>query len=1209
MKHPLFLKTYLFAMLLLVAVIANATNYYVDPSSTASTQSGTLAAPWKTLSQVQSAMGSFAAGDFIYFKKGETFSGSLNITKSGTATAPITFAAYGTAAAAPLFTGTSAQLFTISNRQYIVFDGFKVTDLTLDPNDRNLESIINIAFEIDGSNYITVKNCDISLVGVGINMVGSYNTMDHNTIGNLRMIKNTPGGDDDYGANPVVISGANNNITSNYFKDCWAYSYDYTYDGGAIEMYGATNNNNKIMYNTAVNCDGFMEIGFSGGGATNDNQVAYNKIVNCGELVYISNSGTYSTAVNNLQFYNNVIVHTVNQLTMPTSMIGMSTSSSTANIVNMKNNIFWLTTGIDVARNGEFTGTQLTHTNNVYHLGTGSVLNFTLSSSELSTTATIFSSTSGTDPLAWNFAPATGSPAIDFGVNLGMARDFAGNAVTGTPNAGILETGGTTTSPLAATSTAGTISCNGGTTTVTVSATGGTAPYTGTGSFTNVAAGPHTYTVTDAAGGSTSTTVTVTQPTVLAATLSAGTILIFGGNTTLTVSATGGTSPYTYKLNSGSYQSSNSFTSVLAGIQTVTVKDANGCTTSALTITITQPGAPNPITVTSTAGIIGCNAGTAVVTVSATGGTAPYTGTGTFTVSAGTYNYTVTDVAGATGTTSITVTQPTALNLTVTPGTITVNGGTTTITANCTGGTPTFTYKLNSGSYQTTGTFSNVVAGTYTITVKDKNGCTTTKTITITEPGATNPVAATSTAGTISCNGGTTTVTVSATGGTTPYTGTGTFTVSAGTYTYTVSDAAGGTSTTSVTVAQPTAISVSIAAGTVTGASGTTTATITAAGGTPSYTYKLDAGSYQSSNVFTGVGIGNHTVTVRDGKACTSVKTFTVTQSSSSPLVITAVATTISCYGSSANITISATGGVAPYTGTGTFTVSAGSYTYTVTDAAGASGTTTITVNQPTAIIPTVTAGTITVAGGITTITVSATGGTGSYSYKLNSGSYQSSNTFTGVAAGTYTITVKDANACTATRSITVTQPTSGPFKLNLVSKTNETCKGRKDGTITVICTGGTAPYTYRINFGSYSSNNVFSNLKPGFYVVTGRSATGATATLYIVISASHTNCVTGKSDDETGKIAVPETTTALEGLKINAYPNPTASEWTLQIENGSEEQAQVIVMNMNGQKVYEGRSNTYAKSNFGRSFTPGMYIVKVTQGNATQTLKLVKAK
>ncbi|MEO6669146.1 MAG: T9SS type A sorting domain-containing protein [Ferruginibacter sp.] len=1481
MKPQLIIKSYLLGMFLFIAGIAKATNYYVDPSSTASTQNGALATPWRTLSQVQSAMNSFVAGDFIYFKRGETFSGSLNITKNGTAAAPITFATYGSSSALPVFTSTTADdLFTCNNRSYIVFDGFKITDPTLDPNDRNQQANILRAFELDGCTYVTVKNCDISLVGVGINMVSNYCTMDHNTIGNLRMIRNTPGGDDDYGANPVVISGSNNNVTSNYFKDCWAYSYDYTYDGGAIEVYGAGNNGNKIMYNTAVNCDGFMEIGYNGGGTSDNNMVAYNKIVNCGELVYISNSGTYATTVNNLQFFNNVIVHTVNQLTMPTSMIGMSASSSTANIVNLKNNIFWLTTGIDVARSGKFSGSQLTHEDNIYHLGTGSILNFTIGSTEMTTSAVLFTNTNPSDPTTWDYAPPTGSPAIDFGQNLGITKDFAGNTVPAVPNAGILESG-SAAAPLAASSSAGSISCNGGTTTVTVTATGGTAPYTGTGSFTNVAAGPRTYTVTDAAGGTASTTITISQPAVLAATLSAGTIPVFGGTTTVTASASGGTAPYTYKLNSGSYQSSNTFTGVLAGTHTVTVKDANGCTTSGLTITITQPAAlqlaaastagtiscnggsvtvtvtatggvapytgtgnftvtagtytysvsdasgatattaitvsePSAIAVTlsagtiainggtttltasatggtgaysyklnsgsyqssntfsnvaagthavtvkdangctrvknititepqqlgasSTSGTIGCNGGTTTVTVSATGGVTPYSGTGTFSVTAGTYNYTVTDANGATATSSISVSQPASITVTLSSGTIAVFGGTTTLTASATGGTGAYTYKLNSGAYQASNTFTNVTAGTHSVTVKDANGCTSAQTITITQPEAPAQLLASSASAPISCNGGTTTVTVSATGGTTPYSGTGSFTVSAGTYSYTVTDATGTTATTSITVSQPSAISVSIAAGSIAVFGGTTTVDVNANGGTASYAYKLNSGSYQASNTFTGVAAGSHAVTVKDANGCTSVKNFTLTQPPAPvQLVATANAGTISCNGGTATVTVSASGGVAPYTGTGDFIVSAGTYSYTVTDASGATATTAVTVNQPTLITVTLSSGTIAVFGGTTTLTAAANGGTGAYTYKLNSDSYQSSNTFPNVGAGTHTVTVKDANGCTSVQTITITQPVqntmivtatatpiicnasistitvsasggtapytgtgyytgyagtytytvtdangaststtltitqpaaialsvnapaipraggtttvtvnatggsgnytysfngslyqasntfanvlagvynvnvkdangciattsitlvdpaSGNFRINLVSKTNTTCRGSRTGSIEVIALNGRAPYQYKINNGRYSSSNLFKNLATGIYRVSAKDANGNVVSLVTFILDSRTIC----------------SRNGVEGaaLNITAFPNPTADRFSLSIQSVNDADVLVEVMNLNGRKVFEGRGSVYRNYVFGDNFTPGTYFVRVTQGNDVKTTTLIKGK
>jgi hypothetical protein len=955
-------------------------------------------------------------------------------------------------------------LFYLNNRSYVTFDGLNITDPSLSPTDRTQQSKIERAFFVDGSsNNVVIKNCSLSLVGVGAYFVGPNNTIDHCDMGNMRMVRNTQGGDDDYGANPVVISSANNKITNNNFHDCWATSYDYGYDGGAVEFYGSGTNNNTVMYNTMKDCNGLMEFGSGDGGTSTGNIIAYNKLINNGSLIYINNSGNFAINVTNTQFYNNVIVETVAQRLNESFLMSLASSSSTSGIIILKNNIFWLTTGIDVARSSQLTGTQMTHQDNIFRLGSGSAMNFTAHSTELSTTASnIFMSIAPSDPAAWDYRPATSSPAIDFGQNVGIATDFAGNPVPAVPNSGIMEgNGGTTPNPLVATATAGTISCIGGTTTVTVGATGGTAPYTGTGTFTKAA---------------------------------------------------------------------------------------------------------------------------------------------------GTYNYTVTDAAGGSATASVTITQPTAITVSVAAGTVSSPTGTTTATVTASGGTPAYTYNLDGGSYQAGNSFTGVPAGSHSITVKDSKGCTSVKAFTVTQTTGT-PLSATATAGTISCNGGSTTVTVSATGGTAPYTGTGTFTKTAGTYNYTVTDAAGGSATASVTISQPAVITVSVAAGTVSSPTGTTTATVTASGGTPNYTYNLDGGSYQSSNIFPNVVAGNHSVTVKDGKACTSVKTFTVSVTGSSPLVISAVAGTISCYGGTTTVAMSATGGTAPYTGVGTFTVSAGTYTYTVTDANGTTGTTTVTVTQPTAITATVSAGTISTNGGSTTITASASGGTSPYTYKLNSGSYQSSNTFNNVVAGSYTITIKDKKGCTVAKTVTITQPgAGGALTISLVSSTNITCKGKRDGTIRVIGSGGRAPYQYRTPWVPYSSDNYFTHLMPGTYKVTVKDALGATAFINVTIQNSNVICGSGsKSSNPTESLNTSETDLKLQ---INAYPNPTTTEFSLVIENGNQdEEAQIVVMNLNGQKVYEGRSRVYEKNSFGRNFVSGIYIVKVTQGKNTQTLKLVKAK
>lgn len=1084
MKHPVFMKLIVLFAFTLLTVYANAAIFYVDPSSTSSTANGSLANPWKTLAQVNSNMSQFNPGDQILFRKGQSFTGTLSITRSGTAGNPITFGTYGTGTD-PLFWGTGAtvsSLIYMNNRSYITFYGINISDTTISETDRTVQSRIQRAFYIDGSsNNVIIRKCRIDRVGVGAYIVGPNNTIDSCDVGNMRMVRNTPvsvNPDDDYGANPVVISSANNKITYNYFHDCWALSYDYGYDGGAIEFYGNGSSNNYVAYNTFFDCNGVAEHGSSNGGNIDNNVFAYNKMVNNSSLFFINNSGNFAVNVTNLQFYNNVIVENIVGRLNESYMCALRVSSTTPGIVVMKNNIFWLTNGIDVCRSNQFTGAQLVHEDNIFKLGTGSILNFTAHSTELVTTSsTIFANSSSADPLVWDFKPHTSSPAIDFGQTVGFTVDFVGNPVpaANAPDAGIIEA--PATGALQAASSATTIACNGGTATVTVTASGGTPPYSGTGTFT-VSAGTFSYTVRDANNASANTSVIVSQPAALTATVSTGTILVNGGTTTATVTATGGTGTKTYSLNSGAYQSSNIFSSVPAGNHSITVRDANGCT-FVRSFSITQPTA---IVATSTAGTIACNGGSTTVTVAATGGVSPYSGTGSFTVNAGTYNYTVTDANGASVVTSVTVTQPSALSATVSTGTINVFGGSTTATATATGGTGTKTYSLNGGAFQSSNTFSAVVAGSHSITVRDANGCTFARSFTITQPAA---LAASATSGTITCNGGNTTVTVTATGGISPYSGTGTFTVTAGTYNYTVTDANGATASTSITVTQPTQVNGNVTTGTITVNGGTTTASVTSSGGSSPYTFSFNNGAFQSSNSFSGIPAGNHTMTIRDANGCTRVRSFTVTEPA--VLSISATAGTIVCNGGSTTVTVSATGGLTPYSGTGTFTVTAGTRSFTVTDAGGATATTSVTVTQPSAVNGTVTTGTITVNGGTTTASVNANGGTSPYTYSLNNGTFQSSNTFNNIPAGNHTITIKDANGCTTVKNISLTQPSA--LTAN-TSATSISCNGGSTS-ITVSATGGTAPY---------SGTGTFS-VSAGTYNYTITDAAGSTATTSITVT------------------------------------------------------------------------------------------------------------
>jgi hypothetical protein len=399
----------------------------------------------------------------------------------------------------------------------------------------------------------------------------------------------------------------------------------------------------------------------------------------------------------------------------------------------------------------------------------------------------------------------------------------------------------------AVSASAGTISCNGGTTTLTVSATGGSGleysinggAFQSSNTFT-VSAGSYTATAREAANTSCSLAATsatvVTQPTAVSVSASAGTIACNGGTTTLTASGSGGTGTLQYSINGGAFQSGTTFTVNAGGSPyTVTARDANSCTATSSSVPVTQPTA-----------------------VSASGS----------------------------------VSTP-----------ITVIGGTGAITVTASGGTGSKTYVITSGTTinttgASTGVFTGLLAGTYTFTATDANSCTgVTSSVVLSEGACTLAVSAS--AGTISCNGGTTTLTAIASGNNSAaveyslnsgsFQSSNTFTVSAGASYVVTARLSGNTGCTAtsntVSVSQPTAISASASAGSIACNGGNTTLTVTASGGTGSLEYSLNGGTFQSGNTFTVNAAGSpYTVTVRDANSCTaSTSSVTVSQPAAVP--------------------------------------------------------------------------------------------------------------------------------------------------------------------------------------------------------------------------------------------------------------------------------------------------------------------------------------
>jgi SprB repeat/HYR domain len=373
------------------------------------------------------------------------------------------------------------------------------------------------------------------------------------------------------------------------------------------------------------------------------------------------------------------------------------------------------------------------------------------------------------------FIKINGGPSTGNGTILANLT-FVGAAPTGDNTANNSSSAGLTTNPAAActlgvTAAAGTIACNGGTTTLTATPTGaagtveysitGGAPFQAGNTFT-VPAGTYTVTAREVANPTctaTATAVIIGQPTAVTASGVVSTpIAVFGGTGSITVTAAGGTAgTTTYVIASGTTINTTGattgiFTGLLSGTYTF-IATKNGCPSAASAgVTLADPAACILTGVTASAGTILCNGGTTTLTATASpsGPTYEYSLNGgayqsgnTFTVGAGTYTVTAREAAntGCTATSSsVTVAQPTAITASAAAGTITCGAATTTLTVTASGGTGALQYSLNGGAFQAGNTFA-VSVGAYVVTVRDANNCTVnTTSVTVTStPDNVNP--------------------------------------------------------------------------------------------------------------------------------------------------------------------------------------------------------------------------------------------------------------------------------------------------------------------------------------------------------------------------------------------------------------------------------------------------------------------------------------
>ncbi len=663
------------------------------------------------------------------------------------------------------------------------------------------------------------------------------------------------------------------------------------------------------------------------------------------------------------------------------------------------------------------------------------------------------------------------------------------------------------------------VSCPGGTDgQASVSETGGTAPYTyewdaNTGSqitpvATNLSGGTYTVTVTDANNCISITTVLVNEPTnpvtITLDNTTPSNCLSCDGSASITLS--GGTPPYTILWSNN--DTAEDPTGLCAGINTVTVTDANGCESIEVVnignVSSLDAGIPIVISNVTCFGICDGSA-----SISPTGGTPPYDiiwsnnqtteiATG---LCVGTHFVTVTDQDGCLSAASVDITEPTMLMSSAAGEALACNGdanGDITLTVN--GGTAPYTFQWDNGA----GTVQNpsgLVAGTYTVTITDANDCTATASADITESGL---LTASTLAQDVSCNGGNDgNITLTVNGGTLPYTfqwdnGAGTNQnpsgLTAGTYSVLITDANGCTANVSTTIAEPTLLTA-LATGEALACNGDTDGNIdlTVNGGTPPYTYQWDNGPIVEDP--SNLPAGTYNVVVVDANNCTATASATITE----PTLLTASATgeALACNGDTdGNITLSVNGGTPPYSYNWSngdviqnpANLPAGTYSVVVTDANGCTVNASAQITEPTILTASAIGQDVSCFGGSDGQgTVTASGGTAPYTYQWDNG--EATNPAVFLNTGIHDVTITDANGCQTQSSVNIGTPAQ--LLPGAVSSTPATCFGGNDGTATVSATGGTPPYTFEWNTTPAQTGAVATGLSAGVVQVLITDANG----------------------------------------------------------------------------------------------------------------------
>lgn len=676
--------------------------------------------------------------------------------------------------------------------------------------------------------------------------------------------------------------------------------------------------------------------------------------------------------------------------------------------------------------------------------------------------------------------------------------------------------------------------CNGGSNgSVTVAATGGYGnyQYIWNGNqygqtYAGVTAGTYNVVVSDGVCAAATANYVLSQPSALSATTSHVDANCNTNNGSVSMTISGGTPPYQNLTWAGVAAPGGTRTGLGAGTYIANFVDANAC--SALlqyseTVNMLPCGISSSVNKTNVSCFGGSN-GTVSLNVTGATGTPTitwtpggYTGANVTGLAAGTYTYNFSDANPAhafSGT--VTITQPGAAMVaslsTIGISCAGANDG-QALASVTSGGNPPYSYAW-SGGHPNNPSATNLGPGPINVTITDANTCTATASGTISNSPT---LVATMVTVIDSCfHSGKGSATVQVNGGVPPYTyawnnlasdtiNAGIF---AGSYTVTITDGNGCTLTSTAVVGGPSASVVApntkqdiACAGTASGS-----ITVTASGGTGPYTYAWNPNTISGANP-TGLAAGIYQYTVTDNYGCSITGDDTLLEPLA-PLSVTSTHTNVTCSGAAnGSITVTISGGTAPYTYmsntipmAGSFTqnnVPAGIYTGTLTDANGCTATVSDTITEPAAQSLTLTKTDVSCNGGNNgSATANFVNATGAVTYTWNPGGVQNGN-YTGLIAGPYAVTATDANSCTVTGTITVNEP---PAIQVQETHTNVSCFGFTDGSINLTVTSATGPYTYTWS-PNVSTTNTASNIGSGPYSITVTDASACSVTTSVVVT------------------------------------------------------------------------------------------------------------